>query len=638
MFLNYGASYFDLLSQRIDDNEAEITDVDFAKLDKPDPIVQNGLLYLTNLEGDIASSTVLCQDNNALQNVQCVQIPSSATNPATTIPELAGQADTTLWISSANGHLYRGSVDVESGGGSGNVTSITTSTSNLGVVPTYVGTTGTQIQASPVIITNNALVQNARSYGFQTVSVNPSTNSFWLRDNGIEAPTPMFANDPVGNVSGGIASFDNALARFDGTTGKAIQGSNVKLSDTDELIFPDVALIINDNEDPLLQVSSSTIGICRPSSGNSILLGVAPSGDTYNGIGNIVIGQGSCLNTPITASENVVIGNDCGRLLGVGTVAIGTNISAQPSTTLNGLGSYNTLIGDRVYVTSDASENVVIGNQSSVNGQRSVILGGYCNNASAAGVDNVIMGYEAFSSSSSTANGNVVIGARALVSVQDPSSNNIVIGTDAGSNITGGCSGNIYINNAGVNAETNTTRIGSSKTACYISGITNSNTVNNTRMPVSILSDGRLVSSNSFTGYGYIAALGSQNVVTDGTPYQHIPTLTYTTFSSDGKFTIGSNSGRIKYVGAGTVTVRVNYSYNLTSTVTNNTRLYFAINDVATSAYLTGLNVSISSFTNYTSTGYLPMSSGDELSFYVDPATSSTFTVASFTLEAVIIG
>ena len=52
-----------------------------------------------------------------------------------------------------------------------------------------------------------------------------------LTSNGASAPTWT----SVGNVAGPASSTDNAIARFDGTTGKIIQNSGVIVSDTNDV-------------------------------------------------------------------------------------------------------------------------------------------------------------------------------------------------------------------------------------------------------------------------------------------------------------------------------------------------------------------------------------------------------------------
>lgn len=232
VFLNYGTSYFDLLSQRIDDNEAEITDVVFQKLNKPDPIVANTLLYVKDVDGNTASSTILCQSNNALQSIGCLQLPGTSVNPATIIPELSGKSATTVWLNSTDGHLYRGSVDLETSGGGGDVVGSASSTDNSLV--RFDGSTGKIIQPSIVSITDNGGVLGSKFIQITSSPTNPGgLDTIWRRspDNVL-----LFGTTNLMDTGGDVFSStnfttDNRIPRFDGTTGKLIKDSSIIITD-----------------------------------------------------------------------------------------------------------------------------------------------------------------------------------------------------------------------------------------------------------------------------------------------------------------------------------------------------------------------------------------------------------------------
>jgi len=71
----------------------------------------------------------------------------------------------------------------------------------------------------------------------------------------------------AGNVTGAISSTDNAIARFDGTTGKAIQNSAVYIDDSGNLgigtTSPGAALHIVNAGEATLKISSSSAGSAR---------------------------------------------------------------------------------------------------------------------------------------------------------------------------------------------------------------------------------------------------------------------------------------------------------------------------------------------------------------------------------------
>jgi len=103
---------------------------------------------------------------------------------------------------------------------------------------------------------------------------------------------------------------------------------------------------------------------------------------------------------------------------------------------------------------------------------------------------NTIMGSSAFTSNSSGDN-NTGIGF-AILPACTTGSNNIAIGSGAGGTVATG-SGNIYINaNASSSSESNTTRIGTSQTKCFVAGIRGVTTTNANAIAVLIDSAGQL--------------------------------------------------------------------------------------------------------------------------------------------------
>lgn len=77
-------------------------------------------------------------------------------------------------------------------------------------------------------------------YTIPTIWVNRSTQKAWVLTgiSGSTATWSAITNTASGNVVGPSSATDNALSRFDGTTGKLIQNSTTTLSDTSVMTFP----------------------------------------------------------------------------------------------------------------------------------------------------------------------------------------------------------------------------------------------------------------------------------------------------------------------------------------------------------------------------------------------------------------
>ena len=109
-------------------------------------------------------------------------------------------------------------VTVAGGGGSGTVTSV------AATAGTGISITGSPITTSGTLnITNTAPDQVVALTGAGTTSISGTYPNFTITSTG---------GSGGGDVSGPASATDNALARFDGTTGKIIQNSVVTVADT----------------------------------------------------------------------------------------------------------------------------------------------------------------------------------------------------------------------------------------------------------------------------------------------------------------------------------------------------------------------------------------------------------------------
>jgi hypothetical protein len=208
---------------------------------------------------------------------------------------------------------------------------------------------------------------------------------------GIEWDTISGAGDVVGPAS----ATDNAVARFDLTTGKLIQNSLVTIGDSGNISAPADATI-------------STLTVGRGGQNGTL--------DTAVGFEALSASGGA------TNLANTAIGYHAGRLLfNPRNVAIGAGACAG-----NGESVDNVMIGYQAYLTGNGRECVVIGQ-----GAMSATTSGL-----AQGNANTVVGRGAFSQYATGA-GNTFVGHQSATQTRN-SQSNCFFGADAGTNhITG---------------------------------------------------------------------------------------------------------------------------------------------------------------------------------------------------------
>lgn len=117
----------------------------------------------------------------------------------------------------------------------------------------------------------------------------------------------------VGNVVGPASSTDNAVARFDGITGKIIQNSNATLDDSGELILAN-GLTITTGDISVNNGSISATGSFTSTAGN-----IETSNGNIAAVGNI-LGSGYARFGSLNAPANTTAGDITGVRLNIGNV------------------------------------------------------------------------------------------------------------------------------------------------------------------------------------------------------------------------------------------------------------------------------------------------------------------------------
>jgi trimeric autotransporter adhesin len=259
------------------------------------------------------------------------------------------------------------------------------------------------------------------------------------------APTFQAAAGSGGDVVGPASSTDNAVARFDSTTGKLLQNSTVTISDTG---------VLTASADSLIH--GITIGRGGSGVSNNTALGYNALNAITTGGTNVAVGYEAGLSLT-DASDTTFIGYQAGRLATGGeNTAVGTQ-AMQNVIYSGGNGVGNVAIGYwalRGTSAQSPTSNIAIGNSAgrllSTGGNYNVLVGGASGDALTTGYSNIAMGSNSLGSGTTTSS-NVALGHSALSAITT-SGHNTAIGRDAGTAATG--SNNTFVGSGAGDAQT----------------------------------------------------------------------------------------------------------------------------------------------------------------------------------------
>jgi len=289
--------------------------------------------------------------------------------------------------------------------------------------------------------TTAAAVPLAANLAQGELAINITDGKLYYENNSGVVTLLASAAGASGDVVGPASSTDNALARFDSTTGKLIQNSVGILSDAGILTgltgitssgsitfssltsgrvpYATTAGLLTDSANLLYSGTDLTVyGLTVGRGGNAL------AGNTAVGVRALAANTSGTLNTA-TGNDTLLV-NTTGRY---------NSAFGNAALTANTTGSNNTALGMYALVANTTGlDNTAIGYQA-----------GFANTTSS---NNVAIGSDAMYTYNNSAGGNVAIGQGAMRNVNHTAGSNIAIGVGAmlGSAATG--AGNIAIGQA----------------------------------------------------------------------------------------------------------------------------------------------------------------------------------------------
>jgi hypothetical protein len=358
------------------------------------------------------------------------------------------------------------------------------------------------------------------------------SNDQVLTADSTEATGLKWATPTVGNVVGPASATDEAIARFDSTTGKLIKDSSTFTYDGTSITLNTGTVAVNHTS------NSVAIGL---NTGN---VGTATGADVIT-IGG---GAGAVLTT---ATDTVLIGKNAGVLIQDATDCTGIGDSVLAS---NVSGNNNTAVGSGSLRDCTGSNNVAIGVSSGLNlttGTSNTIVGINSGISIGSANNNSYFGYQ--SGQNSTGANNTGIGYRSLRAVTS-TGGSIAVGYNSAPLLTSGTATTAL----GVNALASVVTA-SNNTAIGRSSLTAATSANNTA--VGTESAESLTTGSGITAIGY-QSLESAVITTNSTAVGHQALQTATGNSNTG---IGYTAGSLITTGIDNTVIGDSAGVNIAS-------------------------------------------------------------------------
>ena len=444
-----------------------LTSVNLAAITSINSVIGDGSGFVTDAELAATSVALATSIGNSNTNI------TTNTNAITSINSVIG--DGSGFATDAELAAVSATMATSIGNSNTNITTNTnaiTSITNLNTQDVTLAGTPDYISIINQVITRNQIDLAADVTGNLPVSnlnagTGASGSSFW-RGDGVWA-TPSGSGDVVGPAS----STDNAIARFDSTTGKLLQNSTVTISDAGAIAAGSLTLTTD------LAVADGGTG-ASTFTANGVLVGNGTGAVTATAVGTsgqVLTSNGSGSAPTFQAAggggATDINGLSDAKKLGTNTYGIGSGALAEATASLDG--GRNTAIG------TDAGGGTK-GNGTGNNPFDNTFVG----DSAGYGVDQL-----------GTTAGNVAIGRRAMW-FHTGCINNVIIGKDSGAVITTG-SQNVAVGYEAAKALTtgNTiTAIGNLAGSTATTG-TNNTIIGNSAAPSSVTVSNEITLGNS---------------------------------------------------------------------------------------------------------------------------------------------
>jgi hypothetical protein len=257
------------------------------------------------------------------------------------------------------------------------------------------------------------------------LAINTADGKLFYKDSAGVVQTIASKAGALGDVVGPASATDNAVSRFDLTTGKLIQNSLVTISDTGAISAPVDA-----------SISGLTVGKGAGSIATNSVVGLGALPANTSGLANTAMGSATMASNT-TGGYNSAYGRNA---LGTNTTGSNNTALGYNSLVLQTTGGKNTAIGDSaLFSNTTADNNTAVGYQAlyaNTTGEQSVAIGAFALDSQTSGAYNTTVGYDSMSALT-TGQVNTCIGygsGNALTT----SSGNTFLGAAAGSAVTTG--------------------------------------------------------------------------------------------------------------------------------------------------------------------------------------------------------
>ncbi len=260
---------------------------------------------------------------------------------------------------------------------------------------TYIGVAGNVINSSTAGSSTNDIAYGVVS---PTASINvqlqivSSVNVTSINASATGGPAALVyeiitGTGTIGDVIGPASSVDNAIVRFDGTSGKIIQNSNILITDTDDIQGASTLQLKQSTNTVTLTPGSNTLTLTGTTAGSKVALagifnaslsGSLILAETTAGINTITISAPSAVTTSYSLTlpaaqgvSNTYLKNDGSGILTWGVLTGTGDVVGPASATDNAIVRFDTTTGKLIQ-----NSLVIISDTADISGLKTIALSG----------------------------------------------------------------------------------------------------------------------------------------------------------------------------------------------------------------------------------------------------------------------